>query len=184
MQRTIRSRNTHTLLLIALAGALLVVARLAGAQQPPAATLLARNGARGSVPTVARSAALTVPRDTQRIAVAAHALARGTVLAANDIAYHDTVTRIPLDSSAVAPGWVTRRVIAEGEALRSPAVEPPLVVMANDPVEAEWTDGGVRLTLRGTATKSAALGERITIRTESGRRIEGTVVAPGRVRID
>ncbi len=41
-----------------------------------------------------------------------------------------------------------------------------------------------RLTVRGIATRSGSLGDRITVRTELGKRVEGTVVAPGRVRID
>jgi flagella basal body P-ring formation protein FlgA len=79
---------------------------------------------------------------------------------------------------------VTRRTIAAGEVLRSPAVEPPTVVNANSPVEVEWVDGNLTLTVEGIAARNASLGERVPVRTESGKRLEGTVVAPGRVRMD
>jgi flagella basal body P-ring formation protein FlgA len=120
----------------------------------------------------------------RRVAVATRAIARGAVLSADDFIYRDTTLRAPLDTNQVAAGWVTRRSIMAGEVLRTPAVEPPNVINANTPVQVEYNDGGVRLTIRGTATKAGALGERVTVRTELGNRIEATVVAPGRVRID
>ena len=138
---------------------LLCAARLLAAQQP-------RSGA------------------ARRVAVAAHAIARGAVLSVDDIAYRDTTLRVMTDTSEIVPGWVTRRVIAAGEVLREPAVEPPQIVTANEPVLVEWIDGNVALTIRGIAARSASLGDRIPVRTELGKRIEGTVVAPGRVRID
>jgi flagella basal body P-ring formation protein FlgA len=119
-----------------------------------------------------------------RMAIAAHALARGAVITIDDIIYKDSTVRAAGDSSRVAPGWVTRRMIAAGELLRAPAVEPPNVVVANQIVDVEWKDQNIALTLRGTVTRSAAVGDRVTVRTESGRRFEGTVIAPGRVRID
>ena len=58
------------------------------------------------------------------------------------------------------------------------------MVSANEPVSVEWADRNVLLTIRGIVTRNAALGERVTVRTELGRRVDATVVAPGRVRID
>jgi flagella basal body P-ring formation protein FlgA len=84
----------------------------------------------------------------------------------------------------VAAGWVTRRTITAGEILREPAVEAPAIVNANSPVLIEWKDGSVSLTVAGVAARDGALGERIPVRSETGRRFEATVVAPGRVRID
>jgi len=57
-------------------------------------------------------------------------------------------------------------------------------VTANEPVLVEWVDGNVSLTVHGTAARNGSIGERVPVRTELGKRIEGTVVAPGRVRID
>lgn len=122
---------------------------------------------------------------TRRVAVAAHALARGEVLSADDIEIRDTTTtRAMSDTNQIVPGWVTRRAIAAGEVLRSPAVEPPMVVTANQPVEVEWQDQNIRMTVRGIAARNASMGERVSVRMEHGRRLEATVVAPGRVRID
>lgn len=125
---------------------------------------------------------------TRRVAVATHALARGTVLDAGDFELRDTTARgivgaVP-DTTPVAAGWVTRRAIGAGELLRAPAVEAPTVVNANSSVQLEFADKNVTLTMRGVALQRGAVGERVPVRTESGKRIEGTVVAAGRVRID
>ena len=119
-----------------------------------------------------------------RLAFATHAIARGAVLGADDIEYRDSTTRDPADINPISAGWVTRRMIAAGEVLRAPAVEPPVIVAANAPVEMEWTDRNVRLIMRGVATRNAALGDRVPVRTESGKRIDAVVIGPGRVRID
>lgn len=118
------------------------------------------------------------------MAFATRAIARGAVLTANDFEYRDSTSRAPLDTNQISSGWVTRRTIAAGEVLREPAVEPPDLVSANEPVEIEWKDQNISLTMRGTATRNGALGEHVTVRTEQGKRIEATVVAAGRVRID
>ena len=122
----------------------------------------------------------------QRVAVTTRALARGTVLTADDFELRDTTLHYPLpvDAPTVAAGWVTRRAFNAGEVLREPAVEAPSVVNANSPVKVEWTDGNVSISIAGIAARNAALGERVPVRTANGRRIEATVVGPGRVRID
>jgi flagella basal body P-ring formation protein FlgA len=152
-------RLWHPLFLVALAAALALTARLAGAQ------------------------AETAPR---RVAVATRAIARGAVLTAGDFAVRDTVIRgaISTDTNTIAAGWVTRRSIAAGEILHAPAVEAPAVVLANSAVQVEFADHNVSLTVRGIAARSGALGERVPVRTELGKRIDAVVVAPGRVRID
>ena len=55
---------------------------------------------------------------------------------------------------------------------------------ANAAVLIEWADGNVSLTIHGIASRNGALGERIPVRSDLGKRFEATVVAPGRVRID
>jgi flagella basal body P-ring formation protein FlgA len=149
-------RVLHPLLLVALIALVLLSARLAGAQQAT----------------------------PHRLAFATHAIARGAVLSADDFEYRDSTSRTPLDTSVVSAGWVTRRTIAAGEVLREPAVQPPVLVTANQPVEIEFRNENISLTMRGTSTRSGALGEHVTVRTEAGKRIEATVVAAGRVRID
>jgi flagella basal body P-ring formation protein FlgA len=122
----------------------------------------------------------------RRVAVATHQIVRGATLTADDIELRDSTMRsgAPIDTNEVQPGWVTRRMINAGEILRAPAVEPPNLVTANQSVEVEWADGNIKLTLRGTATRNAPIGSRVTVRMESGRRVDGTVVGAGRVRID
>jgi flagella basal body P-ring formation protein FlgA len=120
----------------------------------------------------------------RRVAVATRTIGRGVSLSANDFEYRDSTLHTTPDTSVIAAGWVTRRVIAAGEVLRAPAVEPPTVVTANQPVSVEWIDQNIRLTLRGIATRNASIGTRVSVRMESGRRIDGTVVGTGRVRID
>jgi flagella basal body P-ring formation protein FlgA len=147
------------------------------------------NGSRGQVASsvdtpVAKDEA---PQPKQRIAVATRTLARGAVLSASDFELRDTTMRMSAtqpDTTPVVAGWVTRRTINAGEILREPAVEAPAVVNANSPVLIEWSDGNVSLTVHGIASRNGALGERIPVRSDLGRRFEATVVAPGRVRID
>lgn len=119
-----------------------------------------------------------------RIAFAAHAIPRGTVLAADDIEFRSATTAAATGRTEVSPGWVTRRMIAAGEVLRSPAVIAPQVVTANESVQVEWIDGNVRLTMRSVATRNAGVGDRVTVRTDSGKRMDALVIGPGRVRID
>jgi flagella basal body P-ring formation protein FlgA len=150
-------RMLQPLFLVALAALGLLSARHAGAQQAS-------------------------PR---RLAIATRTIARGSVLTAADFEYRDSVAlRAADDTTPVAAGWVTRRVISAGEVLRTPAVEPPQIVTANSPVQIEWKDQNISVSMRGTVTRNGAIGEHVTVRTEQGRRMEATVVGPGRVRID
>jgi flagella basal body P-ring formation protein FlgA len=158
---TTRARRLlHPLILIAVIALALFTARLAGAQQTGAA---------------------------RQVAVATRPLPRGTVLTLDDFEVRDTTLRSWNDTTKVAAGWVTRSAISRGEILRAPAVEPPVVVSANSPVQVEYADGGVRLTMRGIAARNGSIGERVPVRIDTGssmRRVEGTVIAPGRIRID
>jgi flagella basal body P-ring formation protein FlgA len=161
----VRSRRlVHPLLFVTLIALFLLSARIMAAQTAGAA-----------------------PPPTRRVAVATRMIPRGTVLSASDFAVRDTAVRtvsaLP-DSTRVSAGWVARRSIAAGELLVEPAVEAPAVVSANGPVEVEWKDQNVTLTVRGIATRNAAIGERVPVRTTTGHRIEATVVAPGRVRME
>jgi len=137
--------------------------------------------------TVGESAGASAAQPKQRVAIATRTLARGTVLSGGDFELRDTTMRMSAaqpDTTPVVAGWVTRRTINAGEILREPAVEAPAVVNANSPVLIEWVDGNVSLTVHGIASRNGALGERIPVRSDLGKRFEATVVAPGRVRID
>jgi flagella basal body P-ring formation protein FlgA len=162
------ARVINSLLAALFLGWILLAARAAGAQAV-------------AQPTVTRQVAAG---PTVRMPIALHTIVRGAVLTADDFEYRDTTTHNSPDTAQITAGWVTRRTITAGEILRAPAVEPPTIVSANSTVQVEWVDGNVRLTIRGVAARSASLGDRVAVRTELGKRIEGTVVAPGRVRID
>jgi flagellar basal body P-ring formation protein FlgA len=121
------------------------------------------------------------------VPVAARALPRGAVLAPQDILYPPSSDVAPAAAStvsAVSPGWVTRRTIAEGEPLRPPAVSPPALVAVGAPVQLVWRDGPVELRLAGRALNAAAAGERVTVQVDGKRRFEGVAVAAGVVRLD
>jgi flagella basal body P-ring formation protein FlgA len=81
-------------------------------------------------------------------------------------------------------GWTTRRVIAAGEPLLPPAVSPPDLVKAGDAVEAVWRGRTIQLRVKGTAAGSAALGERVLVRVDARRRLEGVVIGPALVELE
>jgi flagella basal body P-ring formation protein FlgA len=118
-------------------------------------------------------------------AVAARRLERGSVVAADDIALEERVVWGPPrgDGTTALEGWVAHRVIERGDPLAHPAVRPPLAVASGSPVEVRWQGGAVRLRLAGVAGGSGALGEQIFVRTETGKRLRGTIVAPGVVDV-
>lgn len=120
------------------------------------------------------------------VAVAARDLPRGAVLEGRDIAYRAPApgpTPGPA-APAVAAGWVTRRTIAAGEALRAPAVSPPMLVSTGQEVALVWSDGAMELRLKGRAMNSAVAGGRVAVRVDMKRRFEGVAIAAGLVRMD
>ena len=150
----------------------------------------------GALPAVVLAQATDKP--LSRVAVASHEIARGVVLVHTDIGYMPSAR--PVDRSATAAGasaaiepatvsdslvgWMTRRLITAGEPLRAPAVVPPQLVKAGDQVDVLFQMEGVSVTMRGKATRAAAIGEKIVVRMDNQRRLEGTVIAVGRVRVN
>ena len=122
-----------------------------------------------------------------RLTVATRALQRGDTLRAEDIAIVDTSIvwrwNTPPDTTRAQPGWVTRRVIAAGEVLRSPAVGAAPVVKAGTQVRVIYQDGPVRIVLTGVATSNAALGAPVGVRIDATRRLDGVAVAANTVRL-
>ncbi|HYD52446.1 MAG TPA: flagellar basal body P-ring formation chaperone FlgA [Gemmatimonadaceae bacterium] len=124
----------------------------------------------------------------QRLAVAARALPRGWVLGDGDIEWISALDaagriRVIASGAEVTPGWITRRVMKAGEPLRTPAVVPPPLVRADEPVEVVVRRGDVQLSVRGRVSRDAGVGERVAVRLDAGRRFECIVEAPGRVRL-
>lgn len=119
---------------------------------------------------------------------AARPLARGITLADSDVVVRaecaDTASHLASRiSSRISPlGSITRRVIAQGEVLRSPAIAPAPCITAGQEVQLLWSGGGVHLTLRGTALARARHGDHVWVRLDARRRILGTAIAPGMVQ--
>lgn len=114
--------------------------------------------------------------------VAAHALVRGVALAREDITL---AADARCDATALAAdslvGRVTRRVMRAGEPLREPAIVPAPLIAEGDSVRFVLVQGGVRLTMNGTATAPALRGEQLWVRLGAKRLLRGVVVAPGLV---
>ncbi len=89
------------------------------------------------------------------------------------------------DSSGVfaAPGWITRRVIREGEPLRAPAVVPPPLVARGDTVRVRWRMSGVEISRPGIAMGEAALGESIQVRVGALHRVQAVATGPSTVLV-
>jgi flagella basal body P-ring formation protein FlgA len=116
--------------------------------------------------------------------VAARDLARGEVLALTDIVPVSSPASADEDAADSLVGWTTRRVISAGEPLRAPAVSPPNLVKAGDTVQAIWRGKTIELRIAGTAAGSAALGERVLVRVDARRRLEGVVIGPALVQLE
>lgn len=131
--------------------------------------------------------ASTRDQRTIRVAVAARAMAAGESLTEGDWILRDTTIiwrwNTAPDTTRPAAGWVTRRAIAAGEVLKSPAVIPPPVVTSGATVTAIYQDGPVRLVLSGTATNTAAIGAPVGVRIDRTRRLDGIAVGPNTVRL-
>jgi flagella basal body P-ring formation protein FlgA len=115
--------------------------------------------------------------------VAARPLAVGTRLDPADVRPESRVRwgpPAPLSGSRPGPGWEVRRALATGEVLARPAVAPPLLVEAGEPVRLVWAGGTVRVSVVGVALNRARQGELVRARVE-GRsdRLVGTAVAAG-----
>lgn len=130
------------------------------------------------LPSIIAAALLAVavaPASAQEAPVAARDMRRGVVLTAEDI--------VGGEGSEEIIGWVTRRVISEGDALEEPAIAAPDVIRSGDDVQLVWSDGSLEIRMNGRAMGSAAKGEKVLVRVDTQRRYQGVAVAPGEVRL-
>jgi flagella basal body P-ring formation protein FlgA len=120
--------------------------------------------------------------------VAGRHLRRDDVLEPEDIAYvTDTVWGPPpVEGELIAePGWRVRRNVRMGAPLIPPVVMPPPLIELGDRVEVIWQRGPVAISIEGTATHSAKLGDQVRIRLIDGRgTVRGVAVAPGRAEME
>ncbi|RMH17420.1 MAG: flagella basal body P-ring formation protein FlgA [Gemmatimonadetes bacterium] len=115
--------------------------------------------------------------------VAARAIPRGHTLTEADIRYETGIHWGPSREVdfRVAAGWVTEAPVREGQILRRPTVRPARVVEAGRTVDIVWARDGISIRLKGRALGSAAAGEMVRVRTETGRRMEGVAQQDGLV---
>lgn len=90
--------------------------------------------------------------------VAARTMPRGHVLSPGDLAVG------PVAPSAFPVGWVTKRVVREGEPLRPPAIGRAPVVQAGATVNAVSGTRLVRVVRRAVAVGEGAHGDTILVR--------------------
>lgn len=114
------------------------------------------------------------------VAVAARDIPRGATLEAEDIAVMDGAAA----DSRGPVGWTTRRLVKEGEPLKTPAIAPAEVIKSGDEVQLVWSDGAVELRISGRAMNSASVGGTVNVRVDTKRRFEGVALATGEVRLD
>lgn len=114
----------------------------------------------------------TAATDTTSV-VAARDIPRGVALESADIS-------APAGEAGPV-GWIARRVIHAGEALRQPAVAPPPLIRRGSTVEYLVERAGIQLALRGTALTAGALGDTLFVRLDARRRVRGVVTGPGTV---
>jgi len=116
---------------------------------------------------------------------AARDLPRAVTLASDHIT-RSTVTRWgpPVSGGcADVEGWVTRRPVRMGEPLEPPAVAPPAAVRSGEKVRVTFVRGSVAVTLDGRAAGSGAVGDRILVHMETGRRVMTTITGAGSVEV-
>lgn len=118
-----------------------------------------------------------------QVQAAARDLPRGHVLEEGDMVASTGGEGVTAVADSVKPGWVTRRVIREGEPLRAPAVAPPPMVARGDTVTVRWQISGVGITMPGIALGSAAAGETILVRVDALRRVSAVVKGPSTVDV-
>lgn len=115
------------------------------------------------------------PLAAQESPVAAREIPRGVTLAAADVTGPDAERVV---------GWVSRRLIAEGEALRAPAISQPDIVRSGDQVQLVYRQGGMELRIVGKAMGSAAKDERVFVRVDQRGRYQGRAIGPGEVLLE
>jgi flagella basal body P-ring formation protein FlgA len=182
-----KHRSRARLLLVLALAAPCALADAAPASGQALAVAAARDGAAGTEAAgTAAEAATAAAVGAATYPVAARDLRRGEVLTPADIA------QVPIgegegvveDAPITLVGWTTRRVIAEGEPLRRPAVSPPDLVKAGEPVQAVYQGKTIVLRVSGTAAGSGAMGDRVLVRVDARRRLEGVVIGPALVQLE
>jgi flagella basal body P-ring formation protein FlgA len=121
-----------------------------------------------------------------RVPVAARDIARGTLLARDDVVVEEYADwGQPRERPAVAEiiGWRVNRRIRAGEVLQSPAIRPEDAVSSGSVIELVWEGRSVSVSVDGVAIGSGAVGDTIQVRVHDNRRVRAVIDAPGRARV-
>jgi flagella basal body P-ring formation protein FlgA len=122
------------------------------------------------------------------VAVLARSLARGAVLAREDVVLRRMSTSqggfgLILDPQQ-AIGKELKRRLEAGEPVRVSHIKAPQVIRKGDRVVLEASTSGVSVVTTGTALANGEVGEQIRIRNEKSERVvDAEVVAPGKARV-
>ncbi len=134
----------------------------------------------------AASADLHVYRD---VWVAARRIDRNAVIETDDLTIERRDVRLLMGrcfaSEVNVVGLRTRRMMAVGDVLSAGDIEKVPVIERGDRVRVTVAVGAVMVTASGVALEDGAEGQVIGVKNDrSGKRLEGTVVARGEVRVD
>lgn len=108
-----------------------------------------------------------------QVVVAAHALSRRAVVAAEDVRLAEVWVLekpvAPVTDVAEAVGQVTARAMREGEVVVAAALAAPVLVKRGEPVTVYCSTGDMLIKLTGTAMDDGAAGAVIRVRNEASR---------------
>jgi flagella basal body P-ring formation protein FlgA len=121
------------------------------------------------------------------VVLARRSIAAGEVLAAVDLEVRTQAsTSLPLDfigDPEQAIGLSVRRALPAGSLLAGGALEQPTLVERGALVTLVSRSGPVHVKSEGVALGAARLKQRVRVRSQSGRIVEGVVEASGEVRV-
>lgn len=96
---------------------------------------------------------------------------------------YETIPNAYLDPAHLPAGAVLNRPLARGEALREAWLSRPPVILPGQSVRVQARGEGFRVVQEGVAQGRAAAGERIRVKTRSGRMVEGVALENGDVEV-
>lgn len=128
-------------------------------------------------------------REWAEVVIAARALPRGVAITAADVDIDRRELSVRTEDAirrrADVVGNFTARPIAAGAVIEASQLDRPTLVGRGDLITLRAVAGGIEIVTEGKALRDGRLGERIPVENvRSGRRLTGTVVASGVVRID
>lgn len=122
-----------------------------------------------------------------RYPVTAHAIEAGTLLTRDDLEERrgelDRLPRRALRSIEAVVGQEARRSLAAGRAIQSHQLRAPRLVERGERVILEAGGRGFRVTRQAEALGAGGRGERIRVRLDDRRILEGRIIGPRRLAV-